>query len=367
MLTGDELFHVAHDDRSGRARLHPRVAGLGLAAALLGELVLDGRVEVHGDGLEIVRRDPPVDPLAHATLAQLLAQPHHHDVRVWLAFLGATAIESVAQRLVVAGQLRRVVHGRWRRRVYYLPENAERAAGVEVRLARLLTAPPPRPHPGRLALTTPGAASDVDGLPPAPGAGSRSPGLGATARPASPDAAQRPGDAPTPRPGRRIASADDRPGAGIGQDVRPQPRRSPPDEDPAGTRLVQAAARSDGGRPGSRITTRVMPPEDGPSRTWLAPHAAQAPVHGQGPPAPRPVRHSDGPYAAEPPPLAEADAFLAGLVAVTGLARHVLWQPDTHDLGMARIAASVAALRPSLFHLLAFTEAAVGDAVLAPR
>jgi hypothetical protein len=206
----DEFFRIAHRDRTGRARLHPRAAGLGLAAGLLAELAVGRWLEVDGRGrLSVVRRDPPADALAHTTLDQLLAQPGHRDVRTWLAFLEPGAVDAVGQRLTRAGHVRQVKHRRlWTSRTVYVPVDRNAAAWPEIRLARLL----------------------------------------------------------------------------VNRDR-----------------------------------------------------------------------------------LAEPDAVLAGLVAVTGLSRHVLWEPDTHDPGMTHLTRVVTRLRPSLHHLIAHTEAAVGDAVLAPR
>jgi hypothetical protein len=209
VLLADELFCIAHDDRTGRCRLHPRVLGIGLAAGLLGELVLFERVDVRDGGLSVVRRDPPPDAAAHATLALLLAQPQHRDVRTWLAFLAETSVETVAGRLVLAGLWRRQEHRRLARtRISYLPTDANAVVWRAMRLARVLTS---------------GASVSVP------------------------------------------------------------------------------------------------------------------------------------------------DAVLAGLIAVTGLTEVVLWQPEVREAGRARIAAEVGGLPWPLYHLLAFTEAAVGDAVLTPR
>ena len=46
-VLADQFFLIAHEDRTGRSRLHPRATGLGLAAALLGELMLTGRAARH--------------------------------------------------------------------------------------------------------------------------------------------------------------------------------------------------------------------------------------------------------------------------------------------------------------------------------
>jgi hypothetical protein len=209
VLLADELFCIAHDDRTGRCRLRARVLGLGLAAGLLGELALFDRVSVHDGGVHVVRRDPPPDAVAHATLALLLAQPQHRDVRTWLAFLAETAVGSVAHRLTVGGAGRREEQRRLgRTRISHTPTDANAVVWRSMRLARVLTSPAPMSVP---------------------------------------------------------------------------------------------------------------------------------------------------------------DMVLAGLVAVVGLAEVVLWQPQLREAGRARITAEVGRLDWSLYHLLASTEAALGDAVLAPR
>ncbi len=209
LLLADEFFCVAHDDHTGRARVYSRVLAIGLAAGLLGELILCNRVTIDNGDVFVSSHEPPADPLAHATLAHLLAQPQHRDVKTWLAFLAETAVESVAGRLVLAGVWQREERRRFGRlRVSYLPTDANAVAWRAMRLARLLT-----------------------------------------------------------------------------------------------------------------TSERINQP----------------------------------------------DAVLAGLVAVTGLAGEVLWQPDLREAGMARVWQEVQQLPWPLYHLLAFTEAAAGDAVLTPR
>ncbi|MEV0134690.1 GPP34 family phosphoprotein [Dactylosporangium sp. NPDC050688] len=209
VLLADEFFCIAREDWNGRSLLHPRTLGLGLAGALLGELVLFGRIAINDSVICVVRRDPPEDPLAHETLTHLLTQPQHRDVRTWLAYLAETATDEVGQRLARAGVWRREERRRFGRvRVSWLPADVNVVAWRPIRLAGRLTSPEPIEVP---------------------------------------------------------------------------------------------------------------------------------------------------------------DVVLAGLVAVTGLTGAVLWQPELREVGMARLSAEVARLDRSLFHLLAFVEAAVGDAVLAPR
>ena len=102
-LLADDFFLLAHDDVSGKARLPARTVGLGLAGALLGELVLFGNIEVHTGAVVVVDRRPPADALAHRVLDHLLAEQDSHSVHTWLAFLAASAAGNVAERLARFG------------------------------------------------------------------------------------------------------------------------------------------------------------------------------------------------------------------------------------------------------------------------
>jgi hypothetical protein len=141
----DELFCVAHDDRTGRCRIHHRVAGLGLAAGLLGELILRGRVDLAADGgLRVLNTASVRDVLAQSTLSLLLAQPQHREVRTWLVFLGERAVESGAERLAVTGIWQRAErHRLGRTRVSYRPTDANTVFWRTSRLARALTSTEP--------------------------------------------------------------------------------------------------------------------------------------------------------------------------------------------------------------------------------
>lgn len=142
MLLADQLFFLAYEDLTGRSRLHPRAIGLGLAAGLLAELLLAGRIAVFQGGVYVVNREPPGDALAHDVLDLLLAQGPH-DLRTWLAFLGRDAADRVGGRLARAGALTEARRrGLRRTRTVYLPSSDERrrnaGAWQPVRLAELL-------------------------------------------------------------------------------------------------------------------------------------------------------------------------------------------------------------------------------------
>jgi hypothetical protein len=161
MLLADDFFLVAHDDRDGRSRLSQRAVELGLAGAMLGELVLEQRILVEGPRLRVINRDPPSDPLAHTNLATMVAELQHREVRTWLLFLGQTAVEAVGQRLARVGlveqtQVRRLLRSETR----WLPTDINLPAGRVVRLRRLISGV----EQMRVADTTLAGLADATGL-----------------------------------------------------------------------------------------------------------------------------------------------------------------------------------------------------------
>lgn len=136
----DDFFRLAHDDTTGKPLLHPRAVGIGLASALLGELVCGRRIGIHAGRVYLHDHTPPEDALAHATFAQLSAQRQYDGVRTWLGFLSRTASEDVAARLWRAGHLRPVT-SRWplRHAVTYVPTDTLVAVRPAIRLTGRLT------------------------------------------------------------------------------------------------------------------------------------------------------------------------------------------------------------------------------------
>jgi Golgi phosphoprotein 3 (GPP34) len=107
----DDLFLLAHDDRSGRPRLAARPLGLGLAAGLLAELMLGDQpaIRLGRDGALRIAREVPAAAIGrHPLLQQVDLEPALRPVPDWLAFLARTAARDVGARLVQAGYLTRV-------------------------------------------------------------------------------------------------------------------------------------------------------------------------------------------------------------------------------------------------------------------
>jgi hypothetical protein len=144
----DDLYLMAHHERTGRPLLAPRAAGLGLAGGLLGELLL-------ADALGICRGDvitgpaPPDDVLADAILSQVAGEAAPRSVADWLAVLSRTAHGGVARRLEQAGYLVAVEARPWRPS-RWVPSDPDCAFAPVARLKAALDVARPRtPTPRR--------------------------------------------------------------------------------------------------------------------------------------------------------------------------------------------------------------------------
>lgn len=104
----DDLYLAAHDTARGRCLLSPATLGLGLATALLAELVLWRRIEVQDTKLHVVDERPTTEPATSAVLEQLLRESHHRLVRDWISFLATgVAGDLVERRLARSGLVKR--------------------------------------------------------------------------------------------------------------------------------------------------------------------------------------------------------------------------------------------------------------------
>ncbi|MDM4721375.1 GPP34 family phosphoprotein [Micromonospora sp. WMMA1363] len=138
-MLADDLFRLAHHDTTGRPLLHSTVAGLGLAAALLAELVFTDTIVIEQDRIFVATRVPPSDALAHTVLDQLSGEATAHSVRTWLAFLSQTSREQVGSRLLRSGHVRAEVTRRLLTKVTtYVPTDANVAAWPWARLSTRL-------------------------------------------------------------------------------------------------------------------------------------------------------------------------------------------------------------------------------------
>jgi hypothetical protein len=146
-LLADDFFRLCHHDSTGRPLLHPRVAGIGLAAALIGELAFTDKITIDQAHLLVVACTPPTDALAHTVLDHMSGEAQVLPIRTWLAFLGGFAHDEVAQRLMRARHVRPKENRRLlRRTVTYVPTDVNTAAWPTARLSMRLRQHQPLDH-----------------------------------------------------------------------------------------------------------------------------------------------------------------------------------------------------------------------------
>jgi hypothetical protein len=107
-VLADELFLIGWDTTaSGKPRMHLQGIELGLAGALIAELVIAGCVAVRGSTLGVRDGTPAAEEVAGRILAEMRGLPQHADVRTWLVYLARRAVAEVGGRMVLAGLLTR--------------------------------------------------------------------------------------------------------------------------------------------------------------------------------------------------------------------------------------------------------------------
>jgi hypothetical protein len=107
-VLADDFFLVAWDTTgSGKPRMHLQGIALGLAGALIAELVLAQRIAVRGVRLGVVDPRPVQEKVADNALSEMINSAHHTDIRTWLAYLAQRSVADVSGRLETAGLLQR--------------------------------------------------------------------------------------------------------------------------------------------------------------------------------------------------------------------------------------------------------------------
>lgn len=135
-LVADDLYLLAHHDVTGKPFLQPRALGLGLAGALLAELVLARTLRVGPDGLAVVGGVRLPDQLGHGVVSLVLGEKEPLSVQDWLQFLARAAADQVARRLERAGYLV-AARQRWRGD-RWVPVNADCAFAPLIRVRAAL-------------------------------------------------------------------------------------------------------------------------------------------------------------------------------------------------------------------------------------
>lgn len=134
----DDLYLLAHDDVTGKPFLQPRALGVGLAGALLAELMLAGAILVQAAQIQITAQGVLPDGLGRRVLDVLLVEPDRHPVRDWLMYLAASAAQDVGMRLEYDGYLTRVSSRRPWRSTKLVPADPDAAFAPLVRVRTVL-------------------------------------------------------------------------------------------------------------------------------------------------------------------------------------------------------------------------------------
>jgi hypothetical protein len=134
----DDLYLLAHHEATGRPHLQPRAAGLGLAGALLAELMLDGSIGLRAGQVVAADYSAPRDEVARSVLSLVAAEREWHPARDWLRYLARTAPRDVAGRLERSGYLARVTSRRPLRSRQWVPANPESAFAPLLRVKAAL-------------------------------------------------------------------------------------------------------------------------------------------------------------------------------------------------------------------------------------
>ncbi|MCP2325223.1 hypothetical protein HDA40_003730 [Hamadaea flava] len=141
MMLGDDFFRLAHDDGTGRPRLHAKALNVGCAAALLAELISTRHIEVDDTGVLIKNRQPPEDSLMHVVLDHLVKEEgRRHSVSTWLTFFSKDAVTQIAERLLRGGHVEMTPVRKLGRQtgLLYIPVDRNEAARPWAVLSQLL-------------------------------------------------------------------------------------------------------------------------------------------------------------------------------------------------------------------------------------
>jgi hypothetical protein len=137
----DDMYLMAHSDLTGRPHLQPRATGLGLAGAMLAELLLAGVAWLGQDAVVETGTAWPRDELARSVLRRVRAEPEPLPAREWLLFLARTAAGELAGRLAEAGYVRPAGSVLPWRPARWLPVDADCAFAPLVRVKSALGSP----------------------------------------------------------------------------------------------------------------------------------------------------------------------------------------------------------------------------------
>ena len=138
MSVADQLYCICYDEHRDWYRLGDQVLRLGLAGALLAELVMGRVVTVRKERIVVIWASvhPPRDALLHTLLELIRSSRDVTTLQDWLRVLSDKSFEDVVERLHRFGHVATVeVRRKLRTNLVYRPVNLEDAAWPESRIA----------------------------------------------------------------------------------------------------------------------------------------------------------------------------------------------------------------------------------------
>jgi hypothetical protein len=138
----DELLLIGHDEYSGKPIVTGEVLDTGLAGAVLGELLLAGRIVITNGKVALRDPRPHGEPVTDAAAVEIHRKGAMFAVRSWVEYLRGDVREIISKRLIAAGVIRSEQTRTLLRTVTRLPAvDPVRAAAPRVRLRYLLERP----------------------------------------------------------------------------------------------------------------------------------------------------------------------------------------------------------------------------------
>ena len=135
----DDFFLIGLDGRTNRPRLHAKAMGLGVAAALMAELVLSNYIQIHQNRILVASRHYAPEAREHADmLSAIIAEPQH-ELPVWLTFFAQTSVDIVQERLVAHRFMHVESRGVLRSKQTYVPVDPMSVEWRSLRIARLIS------------------------------------------------------------------------------------------------------------------------------------------------------------------------------------------------------------------------------------
>ncbi len=139
--SADDVFLMLLDERSGEPRAARRIAGLAVAAGMLGELLADSCLTITADGgVELLDAGwPPHDEL-EAEVYKLIHESNAHPLRTWVDYLALDAWDRVGRRLAHDDVVQVVARRRLiSKRIAYVPNDPSAVLAPVVRIGCRLT------------------------------------------------------------------------------------------------------------------------------------------------------------------------------------------------------------------------------------